>query len=282
MVHQQMASQEITVAYLGPAGSYTHQAALGKFGNSVTYHPQATIDDVFKFVEEKHTTYGVVPFENSTFGSVVTTLDRLVSSKTQIIGEAYLEVNHNLLAKSNIKSVKRIYSHPQAFGQCRKWINTHLKGAQCIDASSTSRAAELAASESASAAISSIVCAELYGLNVLEKDIQDLRGNKTRFFILGNSPSGSTGDDRTLLLFTVDHRKPGALCDCLKTFKDHNINLTKIDSRPSLQRQWNYVFFVEFEGHKDDSNVRMSLNDIGEYCLGLTVLGSYSNKRTED
>ncbi|CAG8767327.1 21343_t:CDS:2, partial [Gigaspora rosea] len=247
---------ETSVAYFGSPGSYTHQAAREKFGDSVLYYPQTTINDVFDSVGKGDTTYGVVPFENSTFGSVVATFDRFISSKVQIFAEAYLK----------------------AFGQCQKWLDTHLKGVQRIDTFSTSKAAELSTVEPASAAISNSICADLYGLNILAKDIQDKKDNTTRFFILSTNSSRSTENDKTLLLFTVDHRKPGALCDSLRVFKDHNINLTKIDSRPSLQRPWHYVFFVELQGHKDDDVVKKSLEDLKEFCLDLKVLGSYQNQ----
>jgi chorismate mutase/prephenate dehydratase len=176
-----------------------------------------------------------------------------------------------------------VYSHPQGFGQCQKYLDTHLKGVQRIEAESTSRAAEIAASEPHSAAIASITCAELYGLDVLEKDIQDTKNNITQFFILAHS-SGQPSkdkDDKTFILFTVDHRQPGALCDVLKVFKDHNINLTKIDSRPSTQRLWHYVFFIELVGHQEDDKVKKALNEIEEFCLDIKILGSYPNQRPE-
>lgn len=270
--------RETSVAYFGSPGSYTHQAAREKFGDSVLYYPQTTINDVFDSVEKGDTTYGVVPFENSTFGSVVTTLDRFISSKAQIFAEAYLKVNHYLLSNFKFESIKKVYSHPQAFGQCQKWLDTHLKGVQRIDTFSTSKAAELSTVEPASAAISNSICADLYGLNILAKDIQDKKDNTTRFFILSTNSDRSTENDKTLLLFTVDHRKPGALCDSLRIFKDNNINLTKTDSRPSLQRPWHYVFFIELQGHKDDDVVKKSLEDLKEFCLDLKVLGSYQNQ----
>ncbi|CAG8540626.1 21738_t:CDS:2, partial [Dentiscutata erythropus] len=248
--------RETSIAYFGSPGSYTHQAAHEKFGDSVLYYPQATVNDVFDSVEKSNTTYGIVPFENSTYGSVVATLDNFISSKVQIFAETYLK----------------------AFGQCQKWLDTHLKGVQRIDTFSTSKAAELAIVEPASASISNSICADLYGLNILAKDIQDKKDNTTGFFILSASSGKPTKNDKTFLLFTVDHRKPGALCDSLKIFKNNNINLTKVDSRPSLQRPWHYVFFVELQGHKDDDVVKKSLEELKEFCLDLKVLGSYQNQ----
>ncbi|CAG8567584.1 7921_t:CDS:2 [Diversispora eburnea] len=257
-------------------------AAREKFGD-VTYHAQTTINDVFTYVEEDRSTFGVIPFENSIFGSVVTTLDSLVKSKVQIVDEIYLDVNHNLLSNSKFESITKVYSHPQAFGQCQNWINTYLKGVQHVEAFSTSDAAKKAAKEPNSAAVSSSVSAKIYGLKILVRDIQNVKDNKTRFFIIRKtSTTIPTGNDRTLLLFTVDHRRAGALCDCLKVFKDYNINLTKIDSRPSSQRHWHYVFFVELQGHKDESDVKKSLQELNGLCQSLKVLGSYQNLKPQE
>ncbi|CAJ0927697.1 698_t:CDS:2 [Entrophospora sp. SA101] len=247
-----MSNQNASIAYFGPAGSYTHQAAHERFGNEIRYIPQVTIADVFEAVEKGLTTYGIVPFENSTFGSVVTTLDKFINTETQIIEEICLTVSHCLLSNSPINSIRKIYSHPQAFGQCQNWLDQHLKHAARVESSSTSHAAELSASEPGSAAISSIICSKLYGLKVLEKNIQDKN---------------------------VDNKSSNALCDSLKIFKDLNIGLTKIDSRPSLQRLWHYVFFVELEGNKDDYKIQKALDNLCKYCMNLKVLGSYFDNR---
>ncbi|CAG8646941.1 13019_t:CDS:10 [Funneliformis mosseae] len=271
--------KDVSIAYFGPVGSYTHQAALEKFGDSVSYFPQSTINDVFDSVENGRVTYGIVPFENSTYGSVISTLDRFITCKTQILSETYFKINHCLLSKSNFSTLNKVYSHPQGFGQCQNYLDTHLKGVQRVDAMSTSKAAEIAASEPYSAAIASVVCAELYGLDILEKDIQDAKINITRFFILGSSSDIPSDDDKTCILFTVDHRKPGALCDALNSFKSQDVNLIKIDSRPSLQRPWHYVFFIEIQGHKEDEQVQKALSQLNECCLDVKLLGSYPNQR---
>lgn len=271
--------KDVSIAYFGPLGSYTHQAAIVRFGDSINYLPKSTINDIFDSVEKDHTTYGIVPFENSTYGSVITTLDRFISCKTHILAETYLRISHCLLSKSKFSSINKVYSHPQGFGQCQKYLDSHLKEAQRIDALSTSKAAEIAASEPNSAAIASITCAELYGLEVLGKDIQDAKNNVTRFFILGSSSEKPSGNDKTFILFTVDHQRPGALCDGLSVFKDHGINLLKIDSRPSSQQPWHYVFFVELQGHKEDEAVQKALNKINEFCLDIKILGSYPDQR---
>ncbi|CAG8522400.1 7582_t:CDS:2 [Paraglomus occultum] len=302
--------EEISVAYLGPAGSYSQQAAQEIFvGDNLAYKPCASINDVFAAVKSRHTTCGIVPFENSTFGSVVTTLDCFIDSKLRISAEIYLpvdrtdiqanslqvksyiynlsltttlKVHHSLLSKSKLSELKKVYSHRQALGQCEKWLATHLPGIALVEVASTSHAAELAKEDSDAAAIASLICAELYSLNVIEHNIEDGMNNTTRFFILGGPTSARTGDDKTYFLFTVDHRKPGALCDALKVFKDYEINLTKIDSRPSHKRPWHYVFFVEFQGHLEDENVRGALEKLKEICLDTKDLGSYPNKRPKE
>ncbi|RUS19314.1 hypothetical protein BC938DRAFT_475757 [Jimgerdemannia flammicorona] len=186
------------------------------------------------------------------------------------------------MSNSPLDAIKKIYSHPQALGQCKRYLDTHHPVAERIPVTSTSAAAELAARETGAAAICSLVCAELYGLNVREQNIEDVKNNATRFVILGTSCDRSTNDDKTLIRFTVDHRQPGALCDGLKVFKDHNLNLTKIDSRPSRLRPWHYVFFVECQGHTDDEAVATAVKEMDHYCVDVRVLGSYPNQRTEE
>ncbi|KAI8815145.1 Prephenate dehydratase-domain-containing protein [Cladochytrium replicatum] len=301
-----------TVAYLGPPGTFTHQAAFNRFGDSVTYSPQATISDVFSAIEAGHTTYAVVPFENSTFGSVQQTLDRFISSPVsalvdssksqtttsigslerqrtvvQIGAEQYLHIHHCLLSNApSLRSIQRVYSHPEAFGQCHRWLEANLRGVERITVASTSAAAKMAAQESESAAICSMVCADLYGLNIIAHNIEDLKTNTTRFFILSQAVDGPVHPQpspdteyRTLIYLTVDHRQPGSLCDALSVIKNQNINLTKIDSRPSGQRPWHYIFFLEMEGHMDDANVKRAFQELQTYCLDIRVLGTYPNQR---
>ncbi|KAI8057012.1 Prephenate dehydratase-domain-containing protein [Syncephalis plumigaleata] len=270
--------KEVIVAYLGPRGSFSHEASTGRFGDSVTYSPRDTIDDVFAAVESQQTTYGVVPFENSTFGTVIQTLDRFRTSSARIRAETYLKVRQALLSNYQLNAIKRVYSHPQAFGQTKQWLSQHLPSVECVNVASTSRAAEMAASEANTAAIASSMCAKLYGLTIIESDIQDQSDNVTRFFIIGTQSDKPTGNDKTLLRFTVDHRQPGALCDALRCFKDNGINLTSINSRPSLQHPWHYYFFVECVGHSEDANLAQSLSDMNAYCLQIHVLGSFPNQ----
>ncbi|RUS14778.1 Prephenate dehydratase-domain-containing protein [Endogone sp. FLAS-F59071] len=273
--------KDVTIAYLGPPGTFTHQCAFERFGDSVAYVPQERIEDIFDAVERGRTTYGIVPFENSTHGSVIQTLDRFIDTEVRIRAEAYLTVHQSLMSNSPLSAVKKIYSHPQALGQCKEYLEKHLPAAERIPVASTAAAAEIVARETGTAAICSLVCAELYGLNVLQEDIEDLKTNTTRFVILATSCDRSTTDDKTLIRFTVDHRQPGALCDGLKVFKDHSINLTRIDSRPSRQRPWHYVFFVECQGHATDETVAAAVKEMEQYCLDVRVLGSYPNQRMD-
>ncbi|KAL7754451.1 prephenate dehydratase [Sorochytrium milnesiophthora] len=259
--------KDVTIAFLGPVGTHTHQAALTRFGDSVLYIPQDTIADIFTAVETGRASYGVVPFENSTFGSVSQTLDRFISSTAHVRGETYLQVHHNLMANSSVHAIKRVYSHPEAFG------HPHV---ECVHVSSTAHAAMLAAKELHSAAICNTVCADLYGLDVVQQNIEDKSDNTTRFFILAPTMDATPiVNSHTLVMFTVDHRQAGALCDSLKIFKDFEINLTKVDSRPSRQRQWHYVFFVEMEGHVGDAKLTQAVAVLQKQCLDLKVLGSY-------
>ncbi|KAI8823106.1 Prephenate dehydratase-domain-containing protein [Fimicolochytrium jonesii] len=272
--------KETTIAFLGPRGTYSHQAAFERFGDSCQYVEQETIKDVFDAVAGGSVTYGVVPFENSRFGSVQPTLDvfcALPGGKVQIRAEHYLAVHHVLLRNKDTTrgQIRKIYSHAQGFGQCQTFLNQHMRGVERVNVSSTAKAAELASREHGAAAICSLGCASIYGLDVEEKNIEDAADNTTRFFILGNASDMPSGNDRTLVFFTVDHRQPGALCDALNTLKTRNINLTKIDSRPSGQRPWHYFFFLELTGHMADEQVKAALADMNAFCLDITMLGSY-------
>ncbi|KAJ2784870.1 prephenate dehydratase [Coemansia interrupta] len=268
---------DVSVGYLGPPGTFSHQAAMKRFGDSLAYVPYAKIEDVVAAAAKEEITYGLVPIENSTFGAVVQTLDTFVVEQpsVKIRAEVYLPVTQSLLSRYQLSAIRKVYSHPQAFGQSRQWLDQHLPNAARIDVSSTAKAAELAAAENYTAAISSEVCASMYSLDVVAKDITSTKDNTTRFFVLGQSSDNPTGDDKTLLMFTVDHREPGALCSALNVFAKYKINQTAINSRPSRQRQWHYMFFVEIIGHEQDANVASALEEIKSYCLDLVVLGSY-------
>ncbi|KNE71479.1 chorismate mutase [Allomyces macrogynus ATCC 38327] len=258
--------QQVAVAFLGPAGTHTHQAALDRFGDSVLFVPISTIAEVFTAVEQGRATYGLVPLENSTFGSVAQSLDRFMTTTLQIRAESYLPIHHHLMSNSTLHTIRRVYSHPEAFGQCQKFLDTHLPDAARINVASTAHAAELAAKEPYAAAICNA----------------DAAGNTTRFVVIARGQGDATpsGNDATLLCFTVDHRAPGALCDALKVFKDCGINLTRIDSRPDRLRNaraglWHYVWFVELEGHRVDAKVVRAVEGLTASCLDVKVLGSY-------
>ncbi len=265
---------EVRIAYLGPPATFTHEAARARFGASVAYRPCETIADVFAQVEKRSAEYGVVPIENSTEGAVTHTLDRFVETPLKICAEIYLPIAHHLLARGPRAGLRRVYSNPQVFGQCRHWLQEHLRGVDQVPVSSTARAAEQAASEADAGALASLLAAELYGLEVLERDIQDLGGNTTRFLVIAPAYGPPSGKDRTSLLFGVRDRA-GALYQALAAFNKAGISMSKIESRPSRRKVWEYWFFVDIEGHADEPAVRAALEKLGAHCTTLTVLGSY-------
>jgi chorismate mutase/prephenate dehydratase len=270
--------KNVKVAYLGPPATFTHQAARSRFGGSVEYVSCETIGDVFDAVEKQMVDYGVVPVENSTEGAVTHTLDRLADTTVRICAEIFLPIVQCLLARGPREKLKRLYSHPQVLGQCRQWLQKELSGVEVIPAASTARAAELAAREDGTGALASRLAAEIYGLDVLESDVQDLSGNMTRFLVLGKTCGKPTGDDKTSFVFTVQH-KAGALYSAIESFKQYGLNMTKIESRPSRSKVWEYLFFVDVEGHLDDAPVRQALEGMRDHCILLTVLGSYPRTR---
>lgn len=265
---------KVVIAYLGPPATFTHQAARTRFGGSVQYAGCETISDVFSAVEKRSADYGVVPIENSTDGAVTHTLDQFADTPLKICAEIYLPISHSLLSAVPRERIKRIYSKPEVFGQCRRWLHENLPGVEMISASSTARAAEMASREPDSAALASSLAAELYGLNILEENVQDLGGNTTRFLVIGKSYGKPTGHDKTSVFFAVKHRV-GALYEALSAFRKCDINMTKIESRPSKTKAWEYYFFVDIEGHANDEHVQKSLAEMQEHCTLMTVLGSY-------
>ena len=262
------------IAYLGPQATFTHEAARSRFGTSVDYVSCETITDVFALVQKRGALYGVVPIENSTEGAVTHTLDQFVETPLKICAEIYLPISLHLMAKGERKQIKRIYSKAEVFGQCRRWLHTHMPGVDTIAVSSTARAAEMAAREPDSGALAGALAVDLYGLKLLARDVQDLGGNVTRFLVIGKQFGKPTGDDKTSLYFAVRH-KVGALHDALSTLKQNNVNMTKIESRPSRAKAWEYYFFVDVEGHAADPHLQKALTEMGEHCTLLTVLGSY-------
>src|SRR5438309_2966518 len=268
--------KSMTIAYLGPEATFTHQAAIRRFGSSLHYAPQKTITDVFAEVSKNRADYGVVPIENSTEGVVTHTLDMFVASDLKIVAQIVLPVQHCLLSNWRRSQIKKLYAHPQALGQCRGWVQNNLPRVEIIETSSNARSAEFAAREKESAAIAGVLAAEKYGLPVLEYDIQDNAANATRFLVLGRQCSPPTGKDRTSVMFSIVH-EVGALYRALAPFRRYRINMTKIESRPSKRKVWEYFFFVDCDGHMNDRKVANALALLGDQCSFVKVLGSYPN-----
>ncbi len=267
------------IAYLGPQATFTHMAAKIKFGESAEYIPAKGIGDVFSHVETGRTDYGVVPVENTSEGMVNYTLDRILDSELNIIGEVILRISHYLLSKEKeIVSVKKIYSHPQALAQCRLWIERNLPHAEIIETKSTGEAAQLAFSEDKSAAIGSKLASSIYGLNILKEHIEDSAQNYTRFLVIGKEKMPPTGNDKTSIALAIKDRV-GALFELMKPFAENKVNMNKIESRPSKQKPWDYIFFIDLDGHIEDESVKRVLNSLEDLTTFLRVLGSYPKGR---
>ena len=263
------------VAFFGPEATFTHMAAQRHFGSTVHYSPEPTIDDVFREVSAGNVDYGVVPIENSTEGVVAHTLDLLQDAEVQICGEVSVDIELCLLSRSGRpKDVRRILSHSHALGQCRRWIAAHYAGAAVEEVSSTAQAAKEARSDRGAAAVSSRLAGDVYGLKIVQANIADNHDNITRFFVIGGEPPSATGQDKTSIVFAAKDRV-GVLHDMLAPFAKHDINLTKIESRPSRQKAWEYVFFIDFRGHQEEPRVRRALDRLADSCVFLKVLGSY-------
>lgn len=268
--------KSMKIAYLGPEATFTHQAAIRRFGSSLRYSSQKTIADVFMEVSKSRAEYGVVPVENSTEGVVTHTLDMFVDSDLKVVAQIVLPVQHCLLSNSPRAEVRKIYSHPQSLGQCRIWVQNNLPKAEVIETSSNARAAEFAAREKGAAAIAGVLAAEKYKLSVLDYDIQDNAANATRFLVLGRVCSPPTGNDRTSIMVSVTH-KVGALHNAIAAFRRYRINMTKIESRPSKRKAWEYFFFIDFDGHYQDAKVVKTLNELSQHCNFVKILGSFPN-----
>lgn len=266
----------LSVAYLGPEGTFTHAAALKHFGHFVKAEPLTAIDEVFREVESGQVSYGVVPIENSTEGMVNHTLDSFVDSPLFISGEVTLRIHHNLLSSSvrPLDEVKRVYAHSQALAQCRKWLDSHCPRVERVAVSSNGEAARLAAKEDGVAAIASEMAAELYSLNALAKNIEDHPDNTTRFLIIGSEVVPPSGQDKTSIMVSVKN-KPGALYHVLEPFHRHDVSMTRLESRPSNSGTWAYVFYIDFEGHIDDEKVQAVIAEISPEAVEIKHLGSY-------
>jgi chorismate mutase / prephenate dehydratase len=265
------------VTYLGPAGTYTHAAALQWFGRDVQWQPAVDIAEIFAAVESGQADYGVVPVENSSEGSVIPTLDAFNTSSLQISGELLLRIRQCLLASAGLglRDITRVVSHQQSLGQCRQWLANNLPGIEKVSVSSNAEAARLAAQQRGVAAIAGKTAAELYGLQVLAEGIEDSADNTTRFLILNRvAATHSTGRDKTSIIISA-HNEPGTLFRALEPFHRFGVNLTKLESRPSRKGAWSYSFYVDFDGHVEDGKVQQAMQVLESHALGVKVLGSY-------
>jgi chorismate mutase/prephenate dehydratase len=267
--------QSLSIAFLGPEGTFTHSAALKHFGNSIQAVPFAGIDQVFHQVQSGVCHYGVVPIENSIEGVVNHTLDMLINSSLKISGEVELRIHQQLMSKSRIrKKIKHIYSHQQSFAQCRRWLDMHFPEVERIPVSSNAEAARLAQKDSSAAAIAGEASANLYKLQILDRNIEDEPDNSTRFLVIADKDTPRSGEDKTSLLFSMPS-KPGSLLKMLSCFADNKVNMTRIESRPSRKGLWEYIFFVDVDGHLQDKNVATALKRLESEASMVKVLGSY-------
>ncbi len=273
-----LAQQEpLKVAFLGPEGTFTQTAVLNHFGHSVRALPLASIDEVFHEVEAANADFGVVPIENSTEGTVNHTLDRFLTSPLKICGEVELRIRQHLMGTmSALSRIARVCSHPQSLAQCREWLDEHLPGVEQVPVSSNAEGARRARDEQGTAAIAGDTAAEVYGLKVLAAEIEDRADNTTRFLVLGRKLFSPSGEDRTTLLVSVLHTDaPGALYRLLEPLARHRVSLTRIESRPSRRRKWDYVFFIDFEGHAEDKHIAAALAALKKRTSLCRILGSY-------
>ncbi len=263
------------VAFLGPEATFSHLAALKKFGYASRFGPMATIQEVFTEVEKGKYHYGVVPIENSTEGVVNDTLDLFAETTLRICGEIYLEVSHDLVSKSGQKGdIEVIYTHPQAYGQCRRWLATHMPEIPVLEVASTGLAAQKASKNPNSAAIASAFAAPLYDLRVVEARIEDYPGNVTHFFVIGPDAPGPTGHDKTSIIFAVVDA-PGALYKTLRPLAERSLNMTRIVSRPVPTEAWRYLFYVDLDGHQAEPAVRDALAEIETLSAYFKLMGSF-------
>ncbi|WP_131764204.1 prephenate dehydratase [Legionella drozanskii] len=270
-----LALQEpLSIAYLGPEGTFSQQAVIKHFGESVNLVPEPSITEVFKLVENGNVHYGVVPIENSTEGVVNITLDNLISSDVQICGEISLRIRHHFVRLDPDKPLETIYAHQQTLAQCRHWLAVHYPKANLQEVGSNGLAAQLAANDPNSAAICGDNAAEIHKLQKLHQHIEDYPNNTTRFIILGKQLPGPSGCDKTSIIISTPH-EPGTLLNLLSPLEKYKINMTSIASRPYRHRNWTYLFFIDFEGHQSEPPIQLALNEITSMSVMMTVLGSY-------
>lgn len=267
--------QPLTIAYLGPAGTFSEAAAIKHFGHAALVLPCASIDDVFRAVERGEAHYGVAPVENSTEGAVNRTLDMLLQSPLHICGEVMLRVRQHLLRRGDgLAGLEVVYSHAQSLAQCHEWLHQQLPGVRTIRVTSNGEAARMAAENPAAAAIAGELAAERHGLVIVARDIEDDANNSTRFLVLGHEATAPSGRDKTSLAVSARNR-PGALLDLLTPLARHQIGLTKLESRPARNGAWEYVFYIDIEGHRDDANIQAALQQMDAHCSFMKILGAY-------
>jgi chorismate mutase/prephenate dehydratase len=264
----------LRVAYLGPEYSFSHLAAIEKFGHSVDFVPVGSIQAVFEEVNRGHVDFGLAPVENSTDGRISDTLDMFTRLPLRICAEARLRIHHNLLSKGSQSEVRRVYSREQALSQCRTWLSKNVPQAQLISVASTATAAELATREPHTAAVASRQAAAHYGLQIVASNIEDVENNTTRFAVIGERVSPRSGRDKTAIMFQIPH-KPGSLSDALMVFKKNRVNLTWIESFPSREAEQEYLFFIDFEGHPAEPRIKRTLSALERRSERLVILGSY-------
>jgi chorismate mutase/prephenate dehydratase len=264
----------LRIAYMGPEATFSHLASLKRFGSSVDHVACDNMSEVFGKVESGDCDYGVVPIENSIEGVVTHTMDLLAESDLKICSQVLLDVTHHLMSKAALSQIKEIYSHPQILGQCRQWLMKNMPKAHLIPVVSSTKAAQMVAKKKNAACIASQIAASLYGLEILKKNIQDSTHNITRFLVISTMDVPPTGSDRTSLVFSIKD-KVGALHAMLTPFIKNKINLTKIESRPSKKKAWDYYFFIDCEGHQSDPRVARALAQLEGMCKFLKILGSY-------
>lgn len=265
----------LVIAGLGPEGTFSHLACVSRFGRMAGFYPTESLAEVFSSVERSQADYGMVPVENSWAGVIPETLDTFMNSNLRVVSEMFLPVTHNLLSRcENLEQIQQLYTHFQPAAQCRQWLRNHLSHAKVIEASSTARAAELAADEEGSAAIATILASERTGLPILCEHIEDNPTNRTRFWVLGYNEPAPTGKDKTSIMFSVQNRA-GELVHALNAFEKFGVNMTMIESRPTKVEAWQYVFYVDLQGHIRDLSVEKAVGLLKEHSLFVRVLGSY-------
>jgi chorismate mutase/prephenate dehydratase len=269
------AEMPMTVAYLGPEGTYTQAAVIKHFGQAVRNLDVKTIGDVFRVVEQGKAHFGVVPVENSTEGVITHTLDCFSSSDLRVCGEVQLPINHQLLSHADgLTGVNKVYAHPQALAQCRNWLERYLPDAELVTASSNAEAAVIASRDETVAAIASDIAARIYSINILASGIEDERNNTTRFLIVGNDSYAASGEDKTTIMVSAPN-KVGSLFELLKPLYDAGVDMSRIESRPSRQTNWEYVFFIDLIGHVDNPKVSKALAKLESKSAYFKLIGSY-------